>query len=267
MAANSQKEIPGKLERYELKYLIPASWIEPISDYLSIYCSLDKHSEKTSDHFYMVYSLYLDSPLFTFVKQRMNGSENRFNMRIRTYDIEKGLPCFFEIKQKRSTIIKKYRAKIQDPDWPNYLSQNIPEEMLSHEIVALFYRLLQSYNASPKVFSQYRRKAFVSDIDDYARATFDIELKSCPQTEFQLSSGAYSMSPYDHELWFSPGTNVILELKCYTTNVPLWMIDLIREFNLERTRFSKYISSLTESYALNCYQYKDRSSPIFNRFN
>jgi len=260
MTSIAQKEIPNKLERYELKYLIPESWISPISEYLSIYCSLDKHSEKTHDHFYMVYSLYLDSPSLTFFKQRMNGAENRFNMRIRTYDINTCLPCFFEIKQKKNTIMKKFRAKINDPDWQKYFTHNIPEEMSSHEIVLLFYRLLQSYNASPKVFTQYRRKAYISDIDDYARATFDIDLSACPQTEFQLSSGAYRMAPYDHELWFSPGTSVILELKCYSTNVPLWMIDLIHKFNLERKRFSKYVSSLTESYSLYYFQYNDRFS-------
>jgi len=261
----SQKEIPDKLERYELKYLIPESWIEPISKYLSIYCSLDKHSEKSSDHFYMVYSLYLDSPSLTFLQQRMNGAENRFNMRIRTYDIHNSLPCFFEIKQKKNSIIKKYRAKIYDPEWPNFLVQNFPEKMSSQEIAALFYRLMQSYNASPKVFTQYRRKAYISDIDDYARATFDIDLKACPQTEFCLSSGHYRMSPYDHELWFPPGTNVILELKCYTTHVPLWMIDLIRVFNLERNRFSKYVSSLTETHSLPLMGLNDRSSTFFFR--
>ncbi|MBF0450124.1 MAG: polyphosphate polymerase domain-containing protein [Candidatus Magnetomorum sp.] len=256
----SQKEIPNKLERYELKYLIPESWIIPISEFLSIYCSLDEHSEETPDHFYMVYSLYLDSPSLTFLQQRINGAENRFNMRIRTYDIKKCLPCFFEIKQKRSGIIKKYRVKINDPDWPNYLVRNFPDEMSSQEIAALFYRLIQSYNASPKVFTQYRRKAYISGIDNYARATFDRDLQSCPQSEFRLSSDPYRMSPYDHERWFPPGANVILELKCYTTHVPLWMIDLIREFNLERTRFSKYVSSLTESHALNFFRLNDRWS-------
>jgi hypothetical protein len=256
--SKSQKEMPAKLERYELKYLIPESWIEPISDYLSIYCSLDKHSEKTHDNYYMVYSLYLDSPYFTFLQQRMNGVENRFNMRIRTYDNKKCLPCFLEIKQKRSTIIKKYRAKIDSPDWPEFLVQNIPNKMTSQEIVALFYRLLQSYNASPKVFTQYRRKAYVSDIDDYARATFDINLKSCKQEEFKLSPGAHRMSNYDNELHFPPGANVILELKCYTASVPLWMIDLIKKFNLERQRFSKYVSSLTESYSIDMLNYTNR---------
>jgi hypothetical protein len=265
MTSTMQKEIPNKLERYELKYLIPDAWIDPISDYLAIYCSLDKHSAKSPDQFYMVYSLYLDSPALTFLQQRMNGAENRFNMRIRTYDADKCLPCFFEIKQKKNTVIKKFRAKINDPAWPEYFSHNAPAETISsQEIVSLFFRLLQSYNASPKVFTQYRRKAYISDIDDYARATFDIDLKACPQTGFELSSSEYRMSSYDHELWFSPGTNVILELKCFTNHVPVWMIDLIHMFNLERQRFSKYVSSLSESYSLNYSRYDHPLSRYLN---
>jgi len=260
--SSKQREIPNKLERYELKYLIPESWIEPISDYLSIYCSLDKYSEKNSDNFYMVYSLYLDSPSLTFLKQRINHVENRFNMRVRTYDNVKCLPCFLEIKQKKSAIMKKFRTMIDDPNWAEYLVNNLPEELASNEVVSLYYRLIHSYNASPKVFTQYRRKAYISDIDDYARATFDIDLQSCPQSEFILSSSYYRMSNYDNELWFTPGTNVILELKCYTRHVPFWMIDLIRKFNLERKRFSKYVSSIAEAHSLVPILFNDRSSGI-----
>ena len=37
--------------------------------------------------------------------------------------------------------------------------------------------------------------------------------------------------------------SVILELKCYATQVPLWMLDMIRCFNLTRRSFSKYTNA------------------------
>ncbi|SLM31696.1 conserved hypothetical protein [Desulfamplus magnetovallimortis] len=96
MKNSSQQEMPSLLERHELKYLIPASLVDPISDFVSIYCSKDNYSDKTEDGLYDVYSLYFDSPDYLFLRNRMEGSENRFNMRIRTYDIQSGLPCFLK---------------------------------------------------------------------------------------------------------------------------------------------------------------------------
>ena len=38
------KLTPPVLERYELKFVIPDYMIDPISDFVSVYCSLDKYS-------------------------------------------------------------------------------------------------------------------------------------------------------------------------------------------------------------------------------
>jgi len=44
-------------------------------------------------------------------------------------------------------------------------------------------------------------------------------------------------------------------LKCYTTEVHLWMIDLIKHFNLRRRGFSKYVTGVSE--VLNLFRYDD----------
>jgi hypothetical protein len=48
----------------------------------------------------------------------------------------------------------------------------------------------------------------------------------------------------DSQTRFDPGCSVVLELKCYTSFVPLWMVDLIRAFQLKRRGFSKYATCL-----------------------
>jgi hypothetical protein len=117
----------------------------------------------------------------------------------------------------------------------------------------LFIRTAYTYNASPKVFSQYMRKAYVSDIDDYARVTFDVDLKSQPPDGYCLVPDECSMLSIDSSAIFDAGCNVVLELKCYTTQVPLWMIDLIRCFDLRRRSFSKYAAAA--AHVLNRYAY------------
>ncbi len=249
MIRRSQKELPPVLERYESKFVIPESMIGPISDFASVYCSLDEYSAGTGDSFYRVNNLYFDTPNYLFLMRRIDGSVNRFNMRIRTYSDSSVQPCFFEIKQKNVNIVKKFRACVYDENWhrvfeiPGYLC-NKGQNNKGASNKYLFLRMAYSYNAMPRVLTQYMRKAYVSDIDDYARITFDVGLRYQATEGYTLIPDENRMVPLDNETLFDPGCNVVLELKCYTTVVPLWMIDLIRYFELRRRSFSKYVTGI-----------------------
>ena len=248
MNRTAQNQIPALLERYELKYQIPATLIDPISDYLSIYCSTDQYSEKSEDGFYTINSLYFDTPRLLFLRNRIEGSENRFNMRVRSYDSISGMPCFFEIKQKRDGIVRKFRTAVSDENWPNLFeaagrgpdSIRCGEER-SH--IELFYRTACSYRATPKVLSRYRRKAYISDVDEYARATFDRDLSFQAEEGYTIVPDESRMMDCCRETVFDPGCGIILELKCHAALIPQWMLDLIRYFNLRRIGFSKYYVS------------------------
>ncbi|HEX2956472.1 MAG TPA: polyphosphate polymerase domain-containing protein [Chitinispirillaceae bacterium] len=253
------KQIPSKtpqvLERYELKYTIPWEMVGAISRFIEPYCSLDEYSELSPDNFYIVNSLYFDSPQFHFLRNKQNECLERFNMRIRSYGATPQPPYFLEIKKKRRDIIKKYRAKINDTDLESALDiQHLFSEEKKHrdknEKNANYFRHLRyCYGAEPKVLVQYRRKAYFSNYDEYARVTFDIGLRSMEITDSYLPHPIeHLMNPADYENVFDVGTNVILELKCYTAFVPLWMMDLIRAFDLRQRGFSKYQVCLTKAF-------------------
>ena len=259
MKGEAQKTIPPLIERIEMKFTIPFSLVEPISEFASIYCSPDKYSVKSNDGYYMVNSLYFDSPEFLFVRMRMARAENRFNIRVRSYGNLPSMPYYLELKQKKGHIIRKYRAKITDPEWykvltlpghDSILESDNPVEIRNSKLIE---RLIHSYDASPKVLTQYKRKAWVSDVDDYGRVTFDMELKYAPETEYNVAPIEYAMVSCDPEIVFDPGCSVVLELKCYAAFVPLWMIDLIKYFDLHRRGFSKYLNGVREVLGLNVY--------------
>ncbi len=237
-------EIGSVLERYELKYTIPCAMVDEISHFVSAYCFLDKYSEKSPDQFYKINSLYFDTPEYLFLRQRMGGAFRRFNMRIRCYGDTPQLPYFLEVKQKRGDIIKKLRAKVFDTDLNQLLNGPLSNEFLSGDKEAAsraaFVRLAHVYNAQPQVIVQYRRKAYIGHYEDYARVTFDKELRYMEQHDYSPVPVEKRMAACDVETSFNPGCNLILELKCYTSYVPLWMIDCIRKFQLTRRGFSKY---------------------------
>lgn len=246
---NKQSAIPPVLERYEAKYTIPLEMVDDISRFIAPYCSMDAYSEKSHDLYYTINSLYFDTPDFQLLRLRLQKADNRFNMRVRTYGDDPVLPWFLEIKHKRGDIMRKYRAKLHSEHLEMML--NTPE-MLRHHAKnekeeknrLLFYRLVQTYNAEPKVLIQYRRKAYISDTEEYARVTFDKELRSMQQSAYIPLPDNDRLQPCDVETVFDTNTSVILELKCYTSFVPLWMIDLIKKFQLNRRGFSKYMAGL-----------------------
>ncbi|MCX7725446.1 MAG: polyphosphate polymerase domain-containing protein [Chitinispirillaceae bacterium] len=246
---HKQEGIPPVLERYELKYTIPLEMVDEICDFISPYCSLDKYSEIAPDLYYTINSLYFDTPDFLLLRLKLQQAETRFNMRVRTYGEKPTLPWFLEIKHKRRDIIKKYRAKIYTENLEQLLTT--PELFYHHskdekeeKNRMLFYRLVQTYNTSPKVLIQYKRKAYISDYDEYARVTFDIQLRAMLQNDYNPIPEEKLLQNCDIETIFDKDTSVILELKCYTSYIPLWMIDLIRKFQLQRRGFSKYMSGM-----------------------
>ncbi|MDY6861821.1 MAG: polyphosphate polymerase domain-containing protein [Thermodesulfobacteriota bacterium] len=246
------------LERYESKFVIPYYMIEPISDFVSVYCSLDEYSKKAGCNFYRVNNLYFDSPDYLFLKKRLDGSDNRFNLRIRAYGDSSLLPYFLEIKQKKVNVVRKFRADVYDEEWhdifliPGYKTHK-SRNYKKRSNMDLFFRLADSYNATPKVLTQYMRMAYISDVDGYARVTFDTDLRYQVEEGYNLIPDEDKMVANDNSTLFDPGCNVILELKCHTAQVPLWMIDLIRYFNLQKRSFSKYVTGVSD--VLNLYKY------------
>lgn len=249
----AEKVSPLELERYELKFLIHQDLVEPISQYIeNLGCFLDAYADETQT--YLINSLYLDSPNSLFARKKINGDEPRFNLRIRSYGSRPVAPYFIEVKYKECGIVRKYRHPLSEEIWTNYFSGDFAVPFSSEiEDDAPNYRtierLARTYNVEPKILTQYRRKAYLSAIDDYARVTFDSDLRFQKVDSYILEPNDEAMIHYDNPLHFSEGANVILELKC-TTKVPLWIMDVIKYFNLDRGNFSKYTSSSSELQSL-----------------
>lgn len=252
MTGEYPNENAYQLERIESKFTIPVVLIDPICDFASIYCSLDRYAADSPDTFYRINSLYFDTPNFLFLKRRLANFENRFNMRIRSYSDTSSVPCFLEIKQRKDNVIKKMRAPIAIEDWhrmfdePGYgVGDGDGDSPISSSSKSLFLKLALAYGAAPKVLTQYRRRAFVSAVDNYARVTIDIDLRCQSRERYDLIPDERQMVSCDDVTRFDPGCSAILELKCYASYVPLWMSDLIRHFNLQRRSFSKYVTAVT----------------------
>lgn len=243
---------PLVLERYELKYVIPFAMVEPISRYVESFCDMDYYSKISHDGFYVINSLYFESPNYHFMRAKENQT-GRFSLRVRSYGDAPKAPYYFETKQKIADFSKKRRGKVPVENWydlfldPSKITGFDPDK---DPHIQYFMGLARTYNAHPAILTQYRRRAYLSTVDDYARVTFDRSLRYRAETGYSVHPTEQSMLNYDHPFTFGdPGYNVILELKC-ERKIPIWMVDLIRRFNLVRRGFSKFEGSMKECYSL-----------------
>lgn len=252
MRGSLPDSIPATLERVELKYVIPLAWVVPMVQFIAPYCRLDSHSADSPAGYYEVNSLYLDTPRYLFYRNRLESVENRFTMRVRyygTYRVEETI-LYPEIKQKRSSIVRKYRFEVRDQGYGEGLDPFLSGADADHAFTdagrhrELFKRLVLTYDAAPVVLICYRRMAYVSCIDDYARVTFDTDLRCREMKDYHFGESGRELLQADVETLYDPTCSVILELKSYATQIPWWMIDLIRHFDLRRRSFSKYSAGL-----------------------
>ena len=237
-------EIP---DRYELKYLVTLAEAERIRERIRAFSHLDRASEKSPDHRYSISSLYLDTDSFAFHRAKVDRAERRFKLRVRGYDDDGGPPYFLEVKRRQGDLVKKSRAVLPSDDGLERLAR-------ADDSVAAaapdFFAMQMRTQARPKLLVRYRREAWVSDVNTYARVTFDTDLRYLIMEDYRLSADAAHFRAIDDPVSVGePDSRVVLELKS-TLAVPRWMTALIADLDLWRRGFSKYCTGIEQTYVL-----------------
>lgn len=230
------------IERYELKYRIPPELVAPIRQAIRPYCRLDSASAAGP---YLISSLYLDTPAHDFYHHTRDGVPRRFKLRIRRYTTG---PYFLECKRRVKDVIAKSRVAIPASAWPEILLRPGGERFVRSEgdrrRLADFQERMHRWGAEPATVVRYAREAHVSEVDDYARVTFDHHLCGHAPMGWHVPMTEPGWLPLDMpERYGLPVSGVVLELKC-TSSVPFWMVDIVRRFGLVRQGFSKFCAAL-----------------------
>lgn len=240
-------------QRYEYKYVIPASLMAPIRAFIRPYCELDSFAGREPQKFYTIRTLYLDSPGYRTYWDKQHEVPVRFKLRIRTYGDGGGGPVKFEIKRRINEVVRKTWLGVPPETWPALLAgpaSRLTPDLNQAERATLddFIRLSRTLNAGPRMLVRYQRQAYTSAIDRYVRITFDRHLCHQPAHGYDLM-GQPAMWRYDDdsESLGSFGPQVVLELK-FMTRAPLWLAGLTRAFGLTRRGFSKYCTAVSRNW-------------------
>jgi len=226
-------------QRFELKYLIEEAVTPRIRHFLTSYLELDDYGVGRPGLSYPVHSLYLDSDDLKTHHTSVNGTKNRFKLRLRYYDDQPNTPVFCEVKARVDNCILKRRCGVRREAVPLLLAGHMPspERLLSREprhlaAIQRFNFLLCQLDARPKAHNCYLREAWVSSEDNSIRVTFDRNIRFEPCFEdravVSLARPVQLFSPL-----------VVLELK-FPARFPNWLRDMVCHFNLMQCSSAKY---------------------------
>jgi hypothetical protein len=230
--------------RFELKYVVSEEKARQVRRYVSSFLDLDENCVGKPNLSYPVHSVYVDSDEMTTYWDTINGSKNRFKLRIRYYNDDPEAPVFLEIKRRMNNCIQKQRVGVRREAVPMILRGQLPPPPMvlarhAGHILALqsFCRTLQGMRARPKMHIAYLREAYLPKTDNSARVTMDRQVRSEPHSTVRLST--QMMKPL--RVW---GGGVVLELK-FTDRYPNWFKDLVQIFELRQCGAAKYADGVT----------------------
>lgn len=248
---NGRQKAESVVERHEAKYVIPRALVSDIREFIRPFCEPDPHGEGTPPE-YAITTMQLDSPGMPLHYAKENEALNRYKLRVRTYGHPVGCaPVFAEVKRKFRGMVVKTRTVIPFQAWSGDLLEktrlDIPFRSAreAHAFID-FKRLVMMTDARPKLLVRYVRESYFGKIDHYARVTFDRRLEYQPVrcwTDWGERGRWTAMDACVQQNKQYSFSGVVLELKTLC-DAPLWMIDLVREFNLVRVGNCKYSTAV-----------------------
>lgn len=246
--------VANVIERREFKYLIDAGTAQRLRAAIRPFCTLDPWAAKNPRGRYTIESLYLDTPGLSLFWANDHEQVDRIKMRVRGYPEVKGSPVFFEVKRRINDIILKTRGRVPAGEWPRLLTDPgapIPDSVggKDRKAVERFVAISRTMHLQPLTIVRYEREPYFSNIDDYARVTFDTCIRAQPARSMSFDAQERGWRALDDAVTQrSLDSLIVLELK-FTTHVPLWLVNIVERLGLVRRAFSKYGTSIRAFYA------------------
>jgi hypothetical protein len=227
------------LNRFEVKYLVATRALPALAAELGEYVVPDPHSADPRG--YGVFSLYWDSPSFTFFWEKIEGLEIRRKLRFRRYLGSEDV--FLEIKARQDRTVQKRRAI-----WPaERVSRAFSDgSRLDWELAAgdpvgcEAMTLIERLRLFPRAGILYRRRALFGAFDPELRVTFDSRLQ-------YRTAGLDIARPFDTGKYLLDPRVAVMEVK-YNHRAPVWLTKLARRHELSLVRMSKYCTAMDREY-------------------
>ena len=219
--------------RHENKYLIDENTYESMCARLSDYMELESYNRERET--YSICNVYYDTDDDYLIRTSIKKPRYKEKLRLRSY----GTPnidseVYVEIKKKICGFVNKRRSALRLDEAYEFLNTTLlpethPEQ--NRQVLKEIKYILEQHNLEPKLYLAYERRAYFDAIDHDLRISFDTDIIT-RRNDIALESGIYG------EKLLKDGKR-IMEIKT-SKNIPLWLTQLLSEYKIYPTSFSKY---------------------------
>ena len=219
--------------RYEKKYLMPASIYHELRFRLSPYMEEDMYGLHT------ICNIYYDTPDCQLIRRSIEKPVYKEKLRLRSY----GIPTldslvFLEITKKYRKIVNKRRIQLPLGEAYAYLEHGIYPRQDSQILREIDF-FLRRYPLERSLFLAYDRIALFGKDDLAFRVTFDQNIRS-RKTSIGLEHG-------DAGTLLLPKGYYLMETK-FLGAAPLWFSEILSALSIYPVSFSKYGNIYKKEY-------------------
>ncbi|MBI5608050.1 MAG: polyphosphate polymerase domain-containing protein [Deltaproteobacteria bacterium] len=248
-AANPPRFFKHHTPRCEFKYQIMAEQVPALKAAIAPYCDVDPFVGDAGR--YTITSLYLDTHDRRFYWATENQVHARMKLRVRTYGMNCEGPVFLEIKRRFGDAQSKSRVQVPRDHWQAAVLPGGSETFKHWKmdgkkmgVVKDFAAIVGGYALEPVCCVRYDRDPFVGRLNPDIRITFDQAMRAYSAHDWTLHPHDADYLPVDYPYNFaSPEPRLVLEIK-FDMRLPVWLIDLVRTFDLKREAYAKYVTSV-----------------------
>ncbi|MFV0484693.1 MAG: polyphosphate polymerase domain-containing protein [Candidatus Saccharimonadales bacterium] len=232
--------------RFENKYLVSQAEYERLLIDLSPKMRLDKHN--LDGKMYKIYNTYYDTADDNVIRSALEKPTFREKIRLRSYEVVKKPDdiVFVEIKRKYDGEVNKRRTKMNLGEAKRFLAgaKINPQTHMNPQVVRELEEIVEREQPLvPKVHISYERMALFDKSNDDLRISFDHNIITRRHN--------VELDRDDPGVKLLPSDKYLMEVKVRRT-MPLWLIEIINQYNLKPISFSKYgkeyINKLKENY-------------------
>lgn len=219
--------------RYEKKFKLDIDTYKQLSERLADHLELDAFNKQNG--FYTISNIYYDTPDNTLIQKSIEKPIYKEKLRLRSYGVpSKETKAYLEIKKKYDGIVNKRRTSMTVEDAARFVDSTTKPEIEDYhntQVINEIAFLLKRYDLQPAIYIAYDRSAFFSKESRDLRITFDTNIRT-RRYDLSLEAGDYGEPLIEDD-------TILMEIKAEKA-FPVWLAQLLSEFELMPSSFSKY---------------------------
>ena len=230
--------------RHEYKYIEPDVSLMATESRMKAVMKRDEHVG--SSGFYQVRSVYFDDYRNTYLRQNIDGVDERVKWRIRIYDRNSN-HITLERKLRKSDLVRKQACLIDAETYNKIVNRQVKINSSQPELLNMFMKEIKIYRLIPTTIVEYDRTPFVCSFGN-VRVTIDRNIRISLELDDFLSDRRLDARPV-----LETGKSLI-EVK-YDTFLPDYIAHAVEHGRMRRETFSKYYLARKFSYVRRPYEF------------